>query len=377
LLIGAVLGAEGLVALVVPALVGSLSDRTHSRFGSRRPYLLGSVPFTVVTLVALPFAGSIGATAGILVVFFVAYYVYETPYRAMYAERVTDEQMGRAVGVQHLARGAAIGLALVLGGVLLQLGHPLPFLVSAAVACAGGGALFWLTEPRTAQERADWRAPIRILRGEPDVRRFLICNTAWETTFAGMRTFVVLYVVRGLHQPLYVSSIVLGTVAAGYLVAAAGVGRLGDRFGVARVIAAASVVYGLGLVAGVLPSSWHWAYLAPVFVVAIAAGAVMTLAWALLYKLMPAEDRGAASGLGTTTKGLGLLLGPTLTGAAIDLCKPVLSSTAGYAAMWPTLAVPVLVVLPLVLSLAAAESRRAGSRAESDPSRDSGHASAA
>jgi MFS family permease len=103
----------------------------------------------------------------------------------------------------------------------------------------------------------------------------------------------------------------------------------------------------------------------------------MTLAWALLYKLMPEEDRGASSGLGTTTKGIGILLGPTLTGVAIDLFKPVLSSTDGYAAMWPTLAVPVLAVLPLVISLGRAESRQAGSRAGSGRSREQDRANAA
>lgn len=37
-------------------------------------------------------------------------------------------------------------------------------------------------------------------------------NTVWETTFAGMRTFVVLYIVEGLDQPLYVSSAVVAVV---------------------------------------------------------------------------------------------------------------------------------------------------------------------
>ena len=79
------------------------------------------------------------------------------------------------------------------------------------------------------------------------MRRFLIANTAWEATFAGMRTFVVLYIIQGLDQPLYVSSAVLAVVAGGYVAAAAFSGPFGDRFGLARVILAASLVYGLGL----------------------------------------------------------------------------------------------------------------------------------
>ena len=46
------------------------------------------------------------------------------------------------------------------------------------------------------------------------------------------------------HQPLSTSSAVLGTVAAGYMIAAVVSGPLGDRVGLARVIFVASFVYG-------------------------------------------------------------------------------------------------------------------------------------
>ena len=154
-------------------------------------------------------------------------------------------------------------------------------------------------------------APWRVVRREKHVRRFLIANTAWEATFAGMRTFVVLYIIDGLDQPLYVSSTVLGVVAAGYVLAALAAGRFGDEFGVGNVILGASVVYGLGLLvrrfradlalvvlrADLRRSRWR-------------AASVMTLAWALLFKVMPATDRGTITGLATTTKGLGLVIGP-------------------------------------------------------------------
>ena len=119
----------------------------------------------------------------------------------------------------------------------------------------------------------------------------------------------------------------LAAVAAGYIVAAAGSGFLGDRFGLSRVIVGASVVYGLGLVLGGFGNEWQAWYLPVIFVVAIAGGTVMTLAWGLLFKLMPPADRGAISGLATTTKGIGLLIGPLLAGAAIDLLSPYLEDT--------------------------------------------------
>jgi MFS family permease len=116
------------------------------------------------------------------------------------------------------------------------------------------------------------------------------------------------------------------------------------------VLVAASV-YGALLWVGVFPSRWQWYYLGLVFVVAVAAGAVMTLAWSLLYEVMPEDERGSSAGLADATKGVGLLLGPALTGLAIDLAHGRLSATDGYAIMWPVLAVPILASLPVVRSL--------------------------
>ena len=56
-----------------------------------------------------------------------------------------------------------------------------------------------------------------MLRRNPDVGRFLLANAAWEGTFAGARTFVVLYITVGLGEPLSTSTLVLAAVAAGYV----------------------------------------------------------------------------------------------------------------------------------------------------------------
>jgi len=81
----------------------------------------------------------------------------------------------------------------------------------------------------------------------------------------------------------------------------------------------------------------------------------MTLAWGLLFKLMPEGDRGAISGLATTTKGIGLIFGTLLAGILIDVTRPYLPATEGYQVLWPVLAVPILLAVPLVASLIEAE----------------------
>jgi MFS family permease len=141
------------------------------------------------------------------------------------------------------------------------------------------------------------------------------------------------------------------------VLAAAIATKFGDTWGLGNVILGASVVYGLGLLSAGFATTWHWWYYGLIFPVAMAGGTVMTLAWGLLFKVIPATDRGAITGLATTTKGIGLIVGPLMAGAAIDISARYLSSTDGYAALWPAVALPVLAVIPLVVSLADAEAR--------------------
>ncbi len=369
-LIALVLAAEGVFAIALPLVIGPWSDSFHTPLGRRRPFMLVALGPIGFCLALMAFMPSLWTTALLVFAFFFAYYVYEPPYRGLYPDLLPERMYGRAQSAQHLLRGLALGAALIGGGALFHVWEAWPFLVAALVVTAACSAPVLLVREDGGHGRvfegvgAYVRHSWRVLRGRSEVRRFLIANTAWEGTFAGARTFVVLYLTVGLGQPLGTTTAVLAAVAGGYVVAAAASGYLGDRFGLARVIFAASFLYGAGLLAGGFAREWHRWYLPVIFAVAIAGGTVMTLSWGLLFKLMPTQDRGAISGLATTTKGIGLVIGPVLAGAAIDLLHPYLEETEGYAALWPILSVPILAVIPLVARLRAAEAQADASAAD-------------
>jgi MFS family permease len=361
--IGLVLGAEGLFALTLPLVIGPWSDTFQTPLGRRRPFMFAALWPMGFFLLLMPFMPNLWLTALVVFAFFGAYYVYEPPYRGLYPDLLPVSLYGRAQSVQHLLRGLALGAALLGGQILLKVWEPAPFVLAAATTTAAcGAAIFLVHEERGVGRvfegvRAYLRRSWRILHGEPEVRRFLVANAAWEGTFAAARTFVVLYVTVGLGQSKTVSLEVLAAVAAGYMVAAVFAGRLGDRFGIARVIFFASFLYGGGFVAGGLAQQWHDWYLAAIVPVAVAGGTVMTLAWGLLFKLMPSAHRGAISGLATTKKGFGLLLGAPVAGLAIDISRPYLETTNGYQVLWPVCGIPILAAIPLVYRLISAEPR--------------------
>ena len=364
-LIGLVLAAEGIFAMVLPLLVGPLSDATRTPLGRRRPYMFFAIGPMAVSLAMLAFMPSLWSAAFVFFAFCFSYYLYEPPYRGLYPDLLPDSVFGRAQGAQHVMRGAALGGALVLGGILLHVWEPFPFVVAAILTAVSCGAVVIFVREGTISRKRTYddlrsylKTPYRILFRERNVRRFLIANTAWEATFAGMRTFVVLYITVGLGQPLFVSSAILAIVALGYLIAAIVAGPIADRLGIGRVILIASVVYGFGMLGASFAMRWHAWYYPLVFPIAIAGGTVMTLAWGLLFKLMPPSGRGATAGLAVMTKGIGLLLGPLVVGAGIQVASTFLETTKGYQAMWLLVAVPVLAVIPIVRKLAHAESER-------------------
>jgi MFS family permease len=103
------------VALVVNPLAGALSDRTRSRFGRRRPWVLGSAVLGSVALVLL---GTQSSVAGVAVGWACVQLCLNTQLAALIAtvpDQVPARQRGLVSGVVGLAQplGVAVGVAVV------------------------------------------------------------------------------------------------------------------------------------------------------------------------------------------------------------------------------------------------------------------------
>lgn len=108
-------------------LIGSWSDRSQSRFGRRRPFLLGSLPmlvfgFVMLWMVPEPLGGTalmlwIGAA---LFVFFTGFDLYTLPHMALGAELSTDShQRTRLFAVRQMS--FTVGILLAFGGIQIAM----------------------------------------------------------------------------------------------------------------------------------------------------------------------------------------------------------------------------------------------------------------
>jgi MFS family permease len=353
--VGLLLGGEGAFALVVPLISGGISDRLPpSPHGRRMPFVVFGAPLIVASLVLLPFSTSAAVAGAAVFVFFVGYYAYYPPYRALYADLLPRTLYAQAQAGQAIARGVGLGGALLAGGLLLGLWQPLPFLIAAGLLAATTAALLpiFRLQSRCDSSTLPYRpASVRgILLHDPKLQLFAAVNALWEFSFAGLKTFIVLYVTRGLGRSPALASAVIAVVAVAYIVGAPLASGLADRYGLLRVLRVASLVYGAGLVVGAVLHT-----LPPLLiglpVIALAGAIVLTLPQALAFTLAPAGGEGTAAGLQDFSRGVGVVLGPIVVGAVIGVSQSFFSSTHGYAAMWPVIGVPVLIAAFLLSRL--------------------------
>jgi MFS family permease len=346
LMIGTVVAGEGLIALLLPLWVGPLSDRTRTPLGGRLPYVLLGAGLCTVALSILPFAKSIGLIAASMLVFYIGYFTYYPAYRALYPELVPEERFGRSQGVQSLLREVGLVLALTLMPVLFAVQAPVPYFLCALVLLITSALFVQRLRSRVALVSPD-RDLSRRHWPPASALRLLGANALFEFALSGLKSFVVLYVVVGTGRTPAAASGLMAIVALVAVVAAPLAGWLADRFGALRVTRLALSVYALGMLLPTFTRSL-WLLIPAMPLVGFGGTVVMTLPYTLLAQSSRRQSPGQIAGWYELSRGVGVILGPIVTGGAIDVLEPVFSDTHGYAAMWLVQGVALLLSLPLL-----------------------------
>jgi Na+/melibiose symporter-like transporter len=151
--IGALIAIEGVLALWLPLVVGSWSDRLNTQIGGRLPFLLAATPFAAVALAMTGVVGTLPLMTITVTVFFVAYFIAYEPYRALYPDLLDDAIAARAQSTQAIWRGLGTGIALIGGGLLIAWSSAAPFVGGALLFLAAMGLFLWVALPRARRYR--------------------------------------------------------------------------------------------------------------------------------------------------------------------------------------------------------------------------------
>ena len=108
-----------LMGILVQPIVGSLSDKTWTRFGRRIPYLFVGAALAVLVMCLLPNAGSFGMAVGTALIFgLFALMLLDTsinmamqPFKMMVGDMVNERQKAKAYSIQSFLcnAGSVVG----------------------------------------------------------------------------------------------------------------------------------------------------------------------------------------------------------------------------------------------------------------------------
>ncbi|WP_426321934.1 MFS transporter [Microbacterium sp. E-13] len=307
--LGLVLGVGALFALFANPLAGRLSDRTTSRWGMRRPWILGG------TLVGLGGFALIGITESLWVVL-VSWCIVQASMNAVLAaanatlpDQVPQQSRGKVSGVI----GITLPLGILAGSFLVTLLSDdfSRFIVPAAIATVLAVLFVLVLKDRRLEHKPTQRFTARQFFGSfvfnpvrhPDF------GWTWLTKFfvmfgyAGVATFLPFYLTAkfGLDEQSAISTILIANLASmGAMMVSAPIGGiLSDKIGRRRpFVAIAGVIMVVGLVLLALAPDVTTLIVAQA-IIGLGTGSFISVDLALATQVLPNPD--------DTAKDLGVL----------------------------------------------------------------------
>ena len=335
-----VLGTGAFLALASNPVFGRLSDRTTSRFGMRRPWLLGGAVAGALALLVV-------ATAQSILVILVGWCFAQLAYNALYAaitallpDQVPSGQRGRISGILGICQPPA----LIVGTFIAQLGSGTLWMFMGPAALGlitVVGLVIILKDDR--RRRPDYRLPRYTLRELTssfwvNPRRYPDFGWAFLSRFllfmgvATLITYQVYYLSERLGVPtaevpqmVFISVVVLNAVIVPASVLS---GWISDRLGRRKApVFAASLVFAIGCAIIAFADSF------PVFLIGVAVagvghGVYIAVDLALISEVLPnpddaAKDLGVFNIASTAPQSLAPAIAP------LFLAVPLFASSEG------------------------------------------------
>ncbi|MEH0938608.1 MFS transporter [Micromonospora psammae] len=371
--------------VLVNPVAGRISDRTRSRWGPRRPWLLGAglaLAVLFAAIFAAPFGSGPAAGAYVAVAFLAtatAFAFFQVPYVAMPAE-LTDDGAERTrlmswriavLALAILVSGAVAPMVVAAGGDGLA-GHRWMGLFVAALIGLGAVGAFLGTRSApvgaVTQTEPTLRAQLAVAAGNRPFRALLACFVIQSAGVATILAGVSYFADQILRDPANGPTLLFACFVGPALLVMPLWTRVGARLGKRAALVAASLLLAAGalalVAAPVLPAAAVYALVA---LIGIGYAGQQVFALALLPDRVADEtartgrrQAGVFTGLWTAGETFGLALGPGIYGLVLQLSGYV-SSDTGTAAAQPDsarlgillgfTALPALLIAPATLLL--------------------------
>nr|MDT0660993.1 MFS transporter [Micromonospora sp. DSM 115978] len=358
--------AAGLAALLVllpkawdvllNPVAGRISDRTRSRWGARRPYLLaGGFALAVLfaAIFAAPFGTGPGAAAYVAIAFLgtaSAFAFFQVPYVAMPAELTADYQERTRMMTWRIA---LLALAILVSGALAPLvvtaggdgiaGHRwMGIFVAGLIIVGAVGAFLGTRNAPTGtvgESEPTLRAQLAVAARNRPFRLLLICFVIQSAGIATVLAGVQYFAEHVLDSPDAGPTLLFACFVGPALLVMPLWSRIGARLGKLRGFVMASGLFAVGVLALVAaPAQPAVAVYLVVALIGAGYAGQQVFAMAMLPDCIAYDtartgrrQAGVFTGLWTAGETFGLALGPGLYGLVLQIFGYVSSSTGAAA----------------------------------------------
>ena len=305
---GLIVAVGAAEAMIGPAIMGWLSDRTPSKWGRRRPFIALGAALTAISLLLMGQSNAIWLLMGSYLLIQISDDVGTGPYSSIIPELVPETGRGRAAGsmglLQLLGQFCAVGIGFVLGGDPWMI-----FIALAAinVVCAviSIASIAKLESSHVISEKPIEKLQFRTLwtpLKDPDFR------WAWFTRFLNALGFyiVITYLLNFLRDVVRVYDLgflrlnteLEATMAMAAVLSLTGAissminGKRADTVGRKRVVVEAGVLMFIALAAFCFISDYK--LIAPLAILfGVGYGAYLSADWALVSDVLPDRENPA------------------------------------------------------------------------------------
>lgn len=333
--VGFILTWDNIINMFLQPWVGNRSDRTRTRFGRRKPWLMLGTPMAAFFFSLVPFVREHLVLIALAILGTnIAMALFRSPTIAYLGDLFKPGERSTANGVINLMGGVGGAVALFGGGALYKIGVPIPFI-------AGSGVLLFailivilvVKEPpfsedeQTRIENKGLLANLKEVFSSPDKSGVYLLGAIffWFVAWNAMEAFFTLYIRNILGIEVGTGTQMLTAFAALLILFAIPSGLIATRVGRKPTIFTGLVGMFLGLSVG---------YFIRNPTVLLVTLAIMGIFWALVninslpmvYDLGGQEHIGAFTGLYYFSSSAAAITGPILAGKLIDL--------SGYSNIW-------------------------------------------
>ncbi|MFD2444455.1 SLC45 family MFS transporter [Bacillus sp. CGMCC 1.16607] len=238
-LIGFLMTIDNYFALFLQPYIGNRSDRTHTRFGRRMPYLLVGIPIAAIFYGLIPFHKSLDTLILFMICMNLSMAIFRSPTIALMPDITPESKRTNANGVINFMGGCGAILAFSVGSYLFNLDEALPFLAVSVTFLVALWVIFKnIKENRDTLPFTVSTTPKINYKRELNWPTFFLLAAIffWFMAIQGMEALFTLYGVNELGLSKSASAFSLAFFSLSFVLSAIPSGLLGAKYGEKKII---------------------------------------------------------------------------------------------------------------------------------------------